>query len=320
VSNPIKHHSVAQHVLRRFCDSDGVLWTYDKEKNQIYPGTPVSQARGKHFYSFKDCTGMKNTKIEKFLSQVDYAGSIAIESLLRKERLTTDRALDFMQFAAAQMLRVETYFQRLEACLSPLLQESAKRMSKYDPEFKSRVTERLKEIGASETDIKGLFASLARGEFKVTANRDYLKATFLQTLGTIVELFRRMRWCFVRIEGTTERFVTSDNPLVLEDIGTDRPQPLGVANPNIEVTMPLSPTVTPVGRWDGQTDYYVISAQSIKVINQRTIDQAHRFVYASHRSDDLLKQVVASQGKQAQTRVVKIKQGEATIMMPIYSH
>ena len=59
MSNPVNHHYVAQHVLRRFCDANGVLWTYDKEKNKIYPGRPRDQASGKHFYSFKGRDGTK---------------------------------------------------------------------------------------------------------------------------------------------------------------------------------------------------------------------------------------------------------------------
>src|SRR5437660_12817663 len=87
VSNPVKHHYVTQHVLRRFCDSSGVLWTYDKQKRRIYRAPPVSQARGKHFYSFKGRDGLDSTTIElKFLRKIDNDGCVAIERLLHREK------------------------------------------------------------------------------------------------------------------------------------------------------------------------------------------------------------------------------------------
>ena len=320
MSNPIAHHSVAQHVLQRFCDSRGTLWTYDKQAGKIYPGTPLSQARKRYFYSFKDRNGVRNPAVERFLSQIDGDGKTAIQSLLQQERLTDERALHFMRFAAAQLLRVETYFQRLEQHLSPILQETANRMFKHDPEFKEHVTKELREMGASETDIEGLFASLERGEFQVTANRDYLKATFLQILDKLVSLFCQMNWLFLRIEDGTDTFLVSDNPLVLEDVGPRKSQPLGIANPNIEITMPLSPKVVAIGAWTGPTDYGVISHESIRIVNRRTIDQADRFVYAPYRSEELLTQVVESQGRQARTTIERIKLGKGSMLVAAYTN
>src|SRR6476469_7337223 len=81
MSIPIIHHYVPQHVLRRFCDSDGLLWIYDKGKNQIYSGPPTSQASGKDFYSFKGIDGKKTAIIElKVLRKIDADGCVAIET------------------------------------------------------------------------------------------------------------------------------------------------------------------------------------------------------------------------------------------------
>jgi hypothetical protein len=320
LSNPIVHHSVAQHVLRRFCDSRGTLWTYDKLKGKIYPGDPPSQACEKHFYSIIDKSGTRNPVIEtKFLKHIDSKGKRAVDELLSQKRLTTETALNFMCFAAAQMLRVETYFGRLEGWLSPMLQEIAKRMPN-DPKFRTYATEGLREAGASDTDIDRLFAGLRRGEFKITANREYCKTQLFETFNKVVSLFCQMDWRFLRIEDAVDRFLISDNPLVLEDIGQGESQPLGIANPNIEITMPLSPTVVATACWNGVTDYGVIARQSIDTVNQRTIDQANRFVYAPFRSEGLLAQVVESQGKQARTTIERIKLGKGSLLVASFAN
>ena len=319
MSIPIKHHYVAQHVLRRFCDSDGMLWVYDKERKQVYRGPPPSQASGKHFYSFKGVDGKKTPVIElKFLRKIDADGYVAIQRLLNGETLTTEQTINFMRFAAAQMIRVESYFQRLDAMLTPVFQESADRMFKYHEKFKKRVTRSARKKGIPQEEIEAFMASFSEGKTKVVANRGFIVSTFLRNLDFITTEFCQMNWGFLQTDSTTEVFILSDNPLVLTDVGEGPAQPFGIRNPNIEITMPLSPTMVAVARWDGRSVYGAIDKDYISVVNKRTIEQAQRFVYASYKSDELLEKVVASQGKQARVRVKKIKQGQATVMVHVF--
>jgi hypothetical protein len=202
MSNPIKHHYVAQHVLRRFCDSDGILWTYDKQKKRIYPARPASQARGKHFYSFNGRNGLDSGTIElKFLREIDRNRSVAIERLLRREKFTPEQDGAFMRFAAAQMIRVESYFQRIEEMLTPILEESAKLTFRHRKEFKDRVTRRLLgKIG--EKALDQFVASLERGEVKVTEDRGYIVTIFFRTLHSVTAEFCQMKWGFLRTQAT----------------------------------------------------------------------------------------------------------------------
>jgi hypothetical protein len=320
--NPINHHYVAQHVLRRFCDPQGVLWTYDKETERISPGRPKSRASGKDFYSFESHAGKDHKTIElNFLKKIDNDGSLAIASLLRGKYLTTERARDFMRFAAAQMVRVGTYFERLENLFSPTFQEMAERLVKYDEGFRTALVKSLRKTGTKDEgdEIKRFMASLEQGKFKVAASRDFVVTAFLSVVDQITAEFCKMDWCFLHTKDTKEVFVISDNPLVLEDVGKSDAQPLGILNRDIEITMPLDPTTVAIGRWNEKTSYGTIATESIAVINQRTIDQAQRYVYAPYRSEELLANVVASQGRQAQTRVKKIKVGDLTILLSTYS-
>lgn len=318
--SPIKHHSVPQHVLRRFCDLEGILWTYDKEAKKIYPATPKSQGYKEHFYSFQTENGLDNTTIElEFMSQIDGPGSDAINTLLRHETMSDDQAEAFIQFAAAQMIRVETHFNRLEAVMSPILQEMGERLAKHSEEFKTGLIDRLRKTKLGEDEISELMASLERGEFTLTAHRSYIVATFLQNLDTVRNEFRRMGWNFLDSDNGNPQFVTSDNPLVLTETGPNQGRPLGIRNPNIEITMPLSPTMVAVASWDGGRSYGILEKESIDAVNQRTINQASRFVYAPYKSEDLLAQVVESQGRQARTVVKRIEKNGELYLVPVYA-
>src|SRR5438477_651017 len=114
------------------------------------------------------------------------------------------------------------------------------------------------------------------GETTVKANRGYIISTFLNQLDSTTKDFCRMKWVILRTEATDEVFVSSDNPLVLDDI--DEKAPLGTKNPNIEITMPLDPRTVALARWEegGGVGYTTINTEYISTINQRTIEQAHR--------------------------------------------
>jgi hypothetical protein len=318
--NPKNHHSVPRHALRRFCDPQGILWTYDKQAKKIYPGTPESQGCGKHFYSFQTKDGLDNKTIElKFMDKIDGPGSDAIETLLRHDKMTDEQAIAFMRFAAAQMIRVPSHFQRLEAMMSPIFQEMLERMAEYDEQFKSGVARDLREVTSDKVEIAEFLESAGRGEVRVKANRGYIVTIFLQTLDTITREFCQMGWGFLDTDNESNQFVISDNPLVLEDVGPRPARPLGIKNPNIEITMPLSARMVAIASWDGKCSFGSLPPGSVTAVNQRTIDEAARFVYAPYKSDELLERVVESQGRQAQTVVRRFEKDGKLLMMPIYA-
>ena len=48
------HHFVPQFYLRRFTDSDGLLWVYDKDDDRVFSATPRSLATERGFYTLPD--------------------------------------------------------------------------------------------------------------------------------------------------------------------------------------------------------------------------------------------------------------------------
>jgi hypothetical protein len=48
------HHFVPQFYLRRFTDSDGLLWVYDKDSDRVFSATPRNLATERGFYTLPD--------------------------------------------------------------------------------------------------------------------------------------------------------------------------------------------------------------------------------------------------------------------------
>ncbi len=48
------HHFVPQFYLRRFTDSDGLLWVYDKDDDRVFSATPRNLAAERGFYNLPD--------------------------------------------------------------------------------------------------------------------------------------------------------------------------------------------------------------------------------------------------------------------------
>src|SRR5438270_664134 len=83
----------------------------------------------------------------------------------------------FMRCAAAQMMRGESHFQRHDAMLTPMSQESANRMFKYDEKFKKRVRRSARKKGIPEEHIEAFMASFNEGKTKVVAKRGFIVST-----------------------------------------------------------------------------------------------------------------------------------------------
>ncbi|MDH5859291.1 DUF4238 domain-containing protein, partial [Lampropedia aestuarii] len=66
MNKPVKHHYIPQSILRRFCDADGQLHTFNKEAGKLgRKKYPAAVCYEEHLYTLIDCDN-KFTEIETF--------------------------------------------------------------------------------------------------------------------------------------------------------------------------------------------------------------------------------------------------------------
>ena len=70
MTEPKQHHYIPKTYLEQFCDSEGVLWVYDKWNDKSFPSRPPSVLKKKLYYAQPDHKNkVWNHDIENFFSK-----------------------------------------------------------------------------------------------------------------------------------------------------------------------------------------------------------------------------------------------------------
>ena len=314
---PRLQHYVPQLLLRRFAGVDGRLWAYDTEKRKMFCAGPKCLAAEGYFYGDTTKHATQNsTAIERWLAeQIEGPGAEALDGLLPKRTLSTGQAQAFFTFVAAQMQRTPASLQRATDCFAATFQETAERIAKYEPTFRKNVIARVKATGATDADISELVQILDEGKLTATPTRDFAIWIGFDVLGLLATELAKMRWEFAVVPPTDGDLIIGDHPVTLEDVGAHiPPRPLGVKNPNIEIAMPLSSRMVALAHWDGPIRYGELASGVADMLNERTLQQVHRFAYASFESKELLARAIALRGTGPKMRTHRFRIGEKLIM------
>lgn len=104
------HHYVAQLTLRRFTDSDGQFWVYDRKNNSYRLAQPSGTAAESEFYSIPNDDGTYNRAVEEFLgAEIETAAGAAIAHLIDGHTLNSGGKTALSRYMAYQHTRVPAY-------------------------------------------------------------------------------------------------------------------------------------------------------------------------------------------------------------------
>jgi hypothetical protein len=316
---PRNHHYVPQLLLRRFAAPDGTLWVYDLEKSEIYPAQSKSAAFVRDLYTRMGLDGKPDhAHIENLLAErVDRPGNAAIRRLLAKEDLFTMGPPwnDFLIFVAAQLQRTPAFFDRMSQLLQPAAQESLERMAKHDHEFRRRVTQSAFARGISEQAIQQQLQRAASGGIRVTPTKDTVVSMSFALIYAIFEDLRQMTWQVATLAESDPDLILGDQPVLPV---VPRGERIGLKHPAIHVKLPLSPRVAAVGNWNLQTTYAMFRAGQSDEINAETMRHAKRFLFASHRSDELLARATELHGTGPKVHIRRVKKGKGLMITHEY--
>lgn len=298
---PKNHHFVPQLLLKGFTDDAGKLWVYDTELQRKWVVADTKSAGAEndfHTVSLKE--GVKDrSSIENWVTKyIDTPGYAAIQALFKREFLTDASELDFMRLVAAQFHRTPSSLRKIKELMTPVLQESVERMAKFDHTLRDNILARFTAEGIATDQLDQMLSSIGKGEAEINLNRDFVLISALDQIEPTAAVLCQMSWQFLTTAESDPDLIISDHPVALTDCGDANPQQfIGIQNPNIEITMPLSKRMVAIARWSEEpVSYGTLVKGRAEVINERTMRYAERFIYASRDSDDLLKSAVNLRG------------------------
>lgn len=296
----IRHHFIPGFYLRGFTDPihDNLVWVYNKGTDNIFSGTPESIGFEKHYHTFETVDGNKDTNtIEDYFCHV-WEGPVAkIFEQIKAGDFPEGNVREFFAcFLGLSLTRSPNHRVNIDKVSAHFI-KSFSQFSASNPEyFANTVRNYEREMGEKLTDDpEDLRKYILGGQYDVKMKPELYLKMFIShgiNLGIVIS---KMKWVFVRATDRF-RFITSDNPFSFHD-PTIRQESFyngtGLLNKNVEVSFPISKDIALLATWrDSITEGYVQGTHElVKVVNRCSVAAAHRAVYASEKSEALLRLV-----------------------------
>jgi hypothetical protein len=143
-----------------------------------------------------------------------------------------------------------------------------------------------KQIGMNVEELRQWMKN--PDNYNVTVDKQYSTATALSLLEDFARVFFQMKWAFLTATDDY-KYMAGDNPLRYID-PTHNPHSfygVGLANKNIEVSLPLSKEICAFGSWKHKEGYLQANNQHVKHLNRMTVIASVKFVFADKKSDDI---------------------------------
>lgn len=288
-----RHHSIPRFYLKGFIDphNEPYICVYEKGNPKTIKATVENIAVHKHYYSFLTSSGNKDCEsFENAFEKMENKAALIFRKIKNHESMNAQDRKTFAVFLALTMVRVPNYRNNIERSIGEFIKKIHIIMASHSAGFKSMIDEDEKDtgrkIGVPAEELQKFI--LDGNKWDVKVNPQFSLSMIGLLAKDIASIFYKMNWSF--LEATDNfKFVTSDNPLFYFD-PTHNPRSLhgvGLANKNIEVTLPISRDLAFLGKWEKSEGYKKLNNDLVKKINRRTIISDSRFVFASQYSDGL---------------------------------
>ncbi|MBG6163829.1 hypothetical protein IWQ54_003500 [Labrenzia sp. EL_195] len=281
-----KQHLVAHFYLKRFCDSNGNVWSYSPDM-EPFARIPSETAVQSNFYS-PIVEGERYDDLETLLANIESNAAPLWRELLSGAVFEGEKREKVALFLAAQYLRSPSAV-RAGAELAALVQHKTSSIIASHKEMNDKL---LDEFEAE----KGLQLSTEEREklrqFVLGAENyqlDVLQSAGLPILGgmgNLANIFSQMKWLVGKSKN--QHLITSDNPVVrVCDPATIHPiyGEGGFANKTVRVTFPLSPTHMLEMNWAGRNHNKPVEIPKslAREFNVARAVNAEKYVFANQR-------------------------------------
>lgn len=286
-----RHHYIPKFYLEGFIDlrNKPYLWIYEKGGKNIIKASAKDIAVEKHYFSFLNPQGRRDSEtIENALADIESRGATVFKKIFNGKALSKDDKTIFALFLSLMMTRVPNFRDNIAIMLEGIIRRISLMMASHKRGFENSIRRFEQDTGTKiNIPIEELRQfMLDETKYKIEINPQFSLAMAMSNLDTLTRIFFDMKWTFIKATNDY-KFLSGDNPLYYCD-PTHDPRSfygVGLANKNVEVTLPLSREVALFASWRGFSGYVQGKNSHVKNINKRTILAASRFVFASEKSD-----------------------------------
>jgi hypothetical protein len=274
---------VPSHYLARFAGTDGRLWQYMRGAADPQRVHPSNAAVGKHLYSLEAGGVPVDDSIEVWLADnVDGPAATLIPKLIARRTLKGHDRARFSLFLALQEVRIPRFRDLVDETLAGIGRQILQARAEHDPEglrelFASKGVELSDEAFAAE------MKQYRGGEASIRPSKAWWLNS-LEVANQSAPLIAARAWKVIEAPHPVE-FVTSDAPVVrvLTRNVPEARRSLWRGR-YLEGTFPLDPKHLLLIRSPGRARWDEGMIRWCTNINERTVRQAHRFVFTRRRT------------------------------------
>lgn len=281
-----RQHWVPKTYLGAWCDpnlKNRAVHRYSTDGVYLDWRPPSRICAADDLYTITGPNGERDLAVEHALNKLEDAFARTRRKLLEPGLpLTTKARHELIWFIAALRNRTPAMRDHFQAFLDRVLEvgESAERaMKRATPEERQRMA----RASMSPTS-RGADKSMSLSEWRKLA-----RGTFGERLPSHItaeaELLERMQLVILRAPAG-QSFITSDSPVAWWDptVWPKRRQPLGLRMPNIQITLPLSPTMCALVSHHPTPEYIDVYVGDVVELNARTLAFCNE-IFIAHTAD-----------------------------------
>lgn len=287
-----RHHYIPKFYLEGFVDPHNkpYIWSYEKGISIIRKATSSNIAVQKYYYAFPTFEGAKDSDtVENALAAIEGEVAPVFKKIKSQENLEEEEKYWFAIFLALMMTRVPNFRDNVERAAAEIIKKSGTILASNAEQFEYFIRRFEEETGEKiKIPLDELRKFWLSEEYEIVIEPHFSLGIFYEIFQDFAPIFFNMNWTFL-IATDDFKFVTSDNPLCYVDPTHDQESwyGVGLANRNIEVTLPISKDFAFLGTWGKKEGYTQSSNRIVKSVNHRTCLNAYKFVFASQKSDGL---------------------------------
>jgi len=284
-SRPKKQHVVPRFYLSKFCDPDGLIWTYSGG-NKPRGAKPEATAVETNFYSPIGADGERFDEAEKLLGTIEGNAAPLWDDLCKGKVFTGEEREHVALFLAAQYLRSPSSVRAGAEMMASLAGHTAqfiaadkqaheRSLDRYEAETGEKITpEKREKMRQFISDSSNYSINVLRAA----------GLPILGGIGNLANILLNMKWVVGRSKD--QHLITSDCPVTrISDPATHSPiyGDGAFANKTVRVNFPLTATRIIELTWKGEERERVVEIpkRMAREMNSVRAAQAERFVYAS---------------------------------------
>lgn len=272
MSNPVKHHYVPQFYLSRWCNDEGKVPFFMRQKDGAILESkviPKATAFENNLYSYEKVPLENRQAVEKFFGTIiESQAAPVLNKLLAGdiEKLTDDERQSWARFLTASRLRVPEWINDIKKSASEEL-------------VRSLIEDHEGFVDAGGDSSDTLTAWVERNMVGLIDNFGLMILPEVICDPSHISFFCGMHWWVEDLSQASVSLLTSDRPLW---ISTDLKKPTGL------LALPLSPTHVFFSATNKQLQLALQKGGASKMArrcNTSIVQQAARFVYGCAKAN-----------------------------------